>query len=253
MRSIVRLLVVMSLAFYLVGVDAGVQKKDRKAIKSFASGTLYARIDIPCNTGRHAWGTYLSPLVEVTPEGTNTEGEMGMSASVWHAQSTFWGVGPNDTLEVSDMGFDEDEIEIELEGVGPTNGIDTVILFKGINSMDDFKKAFEQAFSKTPLQDDHPDWPEEMRKAVAERRLVEGMSKRMAYYIVGSPEKFEKTEKEGKNVETWFTRQQRGTQMGFWYSSTETTGFPKTLEFVDGTLVSWGAKTVKGSELDLDE
>ena len=41
--------------------------------------------------------------------------------------------------------------------------------------------------------------------------------------------------------------------MGFWYSSTETTGFPKQLRFEDGKLVSWGGSTAKGSELSLDD
>lgn len=255
MRTVFRAIFVVSLALYLGSAAAELPKKDRKQVKQLLSGTLYARIDIPCETGRHAWGTYLAPLVEVTPEGTNTESDMGFSASVWHAQSTFWGVGPNDTLEVSDISYDEGNIEIELEGVGPTDGIDTVILFKDINSLDDFNKAFELAFSKAPLQDEHPDWSENIRQAIAERHLLKGMNKRQAYYILGSPERFEKSEENGKEVEIWYTRQQRGTQMGFWYSSTETTGYPKTLKFVDGALEEWSGSVSKGKgkELDLDD
>ena len=197
-------------------------------------------------------GTYMVPLVEVSPTGVNTDGETGFSGGVFHAQSTYWGVGPNDSLELSDFEFDEDTAEIELEGVGKTEGNDTVVKFVGIRSLDDFKKAFERTFSKVPLQDEHPDWPEDIRKAIAERRLVKGMSKRQVFYVTGTPESVKETEDKGKKIETWTMRMNKGVQIGFWYASSEgpATGTPKTLKFVDGKLEEFQATGSGGVNLD---
>jgi hypothetical protein len=53
---------------------AELPKDARKQIKSqFVGKTVYARIDLPHKSGRHAWGTYKAPLVEVTPAGHNTD------------------------------------------------------------------------------------------------------------------------------------------------------------------------------------
>ena len=49
-------------------LHAELNKQDRKQVESMLSGTLYARIDIPCGTGRHPVGTYMYPLVEVSPD-----------------------------------------------------------------------------------------------------------------------------------------------------------------------------------------
>ena len=51
---------------------AQVPKPVRKQIRAMLrQGTLYARIDMPCKTGRHSWGTYKSPLVEISPNPAN--------------------------------------------------------------------------------------------------------------------------------------------------------------------------------------
>ena len=226
-------------------------KPVRKQIKQFlkSQGTLYARMDMPCKTGRHPFGTYKAPLVEVGPDGSNTDGELGMSFSGFHAQSTYWGIGPNDSLKFDEGEWDEGAFEVELYGVGPSDGTDTVIKFVNIEGMEDFEAAFDRAFATQPLQDEHPEWSDEMKRAVAERRLVNGMSKRQAYYVVGTPERVETSEMDGKKTEIWYTRQERGMQMGFWYSKAETTGYPSQLKFVDGELVDAGGS----SALNLDD
>lgn len=231
--------------------SAEIPKPSRKEIKNeFVGKTVYARIDLPHKSGRHAWGTYKAPLVEITPEGANTEAEEGFRASVFHADSTYWGTMPNSKLRVEDVDFDEDTVEVELEGVD-NDEESTVVLFKQIGSVDDLRKAWEHAFSDRPLQDGHDDWPAEIKQAIAERRLVAGMNKRQAFYVVGRPESFEKTEEDGKEVEVWHTRQERGMKMGFWYShSGSSVEIPSTLKFVDGALV--GIETTKTDGLDLD-
>jgi len=230
----------------------GPPKADKKEIKKMATGVVYARIDIPCEQGRHAFGVYQAPVVTVTPDGANTADGMGMDASWWHAQSTFWGVAPNDPLEITDADFDGAAMEIELEGIKKSKGNDTVIRFEKITSLDDFKKAFDHAFSRTPLQDEDPDWPERIRAAISDRRLVDGMSKRQAFYVVGAPERFETTQEGDSKVEVWFTRQDRGMQVGYWTSKSEGTGYPSQLKFVDGTLTQAGPGGATGG-VDLDE
>jgi hypothetical protein len=231
--------------------EAGISKKDKKAANQIANqGTLYAKIDIPCKTGRHAFGTYLAPLVEVSPEGSNSDASYGSDSGFYHAESTFWAVAPHDSVKTEDVEWDGTDVEIQVEGVGKSDGNDSVVKLTKINSLDDFKKAFDLVFSTAPLQDGHPDWSEEIRKAVGERRLLKGMSKRQAFYIVGGPERVEKQETDGTKIVTWFTRQSRGTQVGFWTSNSESTSFPSQLKFVDGKLTEIGASSV---ELDLDD
>lgn len=252
MKTVTTWLGVLVLLGTVTAAQAELNKADKKAAKAYLSGTLYARLDIPCGTGRHPMGTYMFPLVEVSPEGVNTEKDEAFSAGWYHAQSTYWGIAPNDTLQLDELDYDEDAIEIELEGVGKTEGNDTVIKFVGINSLDDFKKAADRAFSRVPLQDEHADWSPEIKKAIAERRLVKGMTKRQVFYVTGNPESFKETDEKGKKVETWTMRQNRGMQIGFWSisSGTPTSGLPKTLSFVDGKLEDFESSDSGGVKLD---
>lgn len=229
----------------------GLSKPEREEIKGLlSSGTLYARIDIPCETGRHPFGTYKSPLVEVTPRSENTDGGNGLSTGLWHTESTYWGVGPNTPLEFDEADFDGKKIEIELRGVGEWKDTDTVILFKEIRSVDDFRAAFDRAFATQPLQDEHPEWPRSVRSAIARGQLATGMTKRQAYIVVGAPSRFEVREEYGRKIEVWHTRQERGTKIGFWRSRSGRTGFPSELEFVDGMLTSFEGSS---EQLNLDD
>jgi hypothetical protein len=244
--------VVMLLLGASVTLHAELSKQDRKAANGLLSGTLYLRIDAPCGTGRHPMGTYMFPLVEVSPDGVNTEGDMGFSGGAFHAQSTYWGVGPNDTVQLDEMDWDGDTVEIEFEGVGQTDGNDTVLKFVNINTLDDFRKAAERAFSKVPLQDEHADWPDDVKKAIADRSLMKGMTKRQVFYITGSPESVKESEDKGKKVEVWSMRMNRGMKVGFWTVSAESpsSGMPRTLRFVDGKLEDFEATGSSGLDLD---
>ena len=230
---------------------AELSRADKKQAEKMLKGTLYLRIDAPCTQGRQPFGVYLAPLVEVSPKGVNTEADQGASFGWYHASSTVWGVRVNDTVELDEMDWDEDTVEIELTGVGKTDGHDTVVKFIEIRSLADFEAAFKLTFSDHPLQDDHPDWPAEIRKSIADRKLMPGMSKRQAFYVVGTPEQVETTTEGEKKIETWTLRKQ-GLEIGFFTWNTGDPSAPaEKLRFEDGLLVTNSVKN--GNQLDLDD
>ncbi len=231
----------------------GLAKPERKQAKALFKGTLYLRMDAPCATGRHPYGTYKRPLVEVSPEGTDGDVETEMNASWWHADSTYWGIRVNDPVEFDELEFDGSEVEIELEGVGPAENNATVVKFVGIETLDDFQAAFDHAFSRQPLQDGHDDWPAEIKQSIADRQLKNGMTKRQVYYITGNPESFEKKEEGGKQVEIWNLRQDKGMKTGFFRAKMgESTGLPSSVRFEDGKLAD-AAQSGTGSDFSLDD
>jgi len=219
----------------------GLSREDKKEVKKMVEGVLYTRIDIPCETGRHAYGTFKSPLVEVAPDGLTSEARTGVNfqANLFSARSAYWALAPNDPVVVDEIDFDDDTIEIELEGTKSADGRDSVIKLVRIRTMDDFKSAFEQAFSRVPLQDAHPDWPADVRAAIGERKLLTGMNKRQVFYVTGSPVSVNKFQEKDKEVEIWSLRQDSGMKMGFWsVKAGQGTGLPSTLRFEDGKLVT---------------
>jgi hypothetical protein len=230
--------------------QAELPKADRKKAAKMLGGTLYFRIDAPCTQGRQPFGVYLSPLVEVSPTGINTDSDQGASFGWYHASSTVWDVHPNDTVELDETDWDGDSVEIELTGVGKTDGHDTVVKFVQINSLADFEAAFKLAFSNHPLQDEHPDWPDEIRKAIADRKLLPGMNKRQAFYVVGTPGQVDQTTEGEKKIETWTLRRQ-GLEIGFFgVNPGDPTAPAEKLRFEDGLLVT---NTVHNSnQIDLD-
>lgn len=235
---------------------AGLSKAERKAAEQMLKGKLYMRIDAPCATGRHAYGTYIRPLVEVSPEETNTDGDLTIQASWWHADSTYWGISINDPVQLDEVDHDaeENELEVELEGIGPADGNKTTIKFVQIYSLEDFKTAFDRTFSRVPLQEEHDDWSDEIKQAISERRLVNGMIKRQAFYITGRPETFEKREEGGKEIEIWSLRQDKGMKMGYFKAKAgEKTGLPTSIRFEDGVLVNVGGESGNSSSFDLDD
>lgn len=255
MRHLIRIAMIALLAFPVVTAQGRLEKSDKKQIKSALAGTLYLRMDAPCATGRHSFGTYKRPLVEVSPEGANTEAENAINASWWHADSTYWGIRINDPVQLDEVDIDGDEnaLEIELEGIGPADGNSTVVRFVDIHSFADFQAAFERAFSKSPLQDEHDDWSAETKQAISERRLVNGLTKRQVFYITGAPKSFEKKTEKGKEVEIWHLRQDKGMKLGYFKAKMgESTGLPAAIRFEDGQLVD-AAATGTGSDFSLDD
>lgn len=257
MRKLLGLFLVLAVSTVPVATAWGdLSKSDRKQIKDAFEGTLYLRMDAPCATGRHAFGVYKRPLVEISPEGTNTEDtDVMMSASWWHADSTYWGIRVNDPTRLDELDFelDDDEVEVELEGVGPADGNSTVLKFIHIRSLGDFQAAFDNAFSRQPLQEEHTDWSAEIKEAISKRELVNGMSKRQVFYVTGTPERFEKREENGKEVEIWHLRQSKGLKIGYFRAKMgEDTGLPASIRFEDGKLVD-ASNVGTSSDFSLDD
>lgn len=233
---------------------AGLSGPDKKEAKKMLEGVLYTRIDVPCETGRHAYGTFKKPLVEMAPEGmvSDVRAGAGFQVNVFSARSAYWALAPNDSVEVDEVDFDDGSVEIELEGVGDSDGRDSVLKFVKIATLEDFKSAFDRTFSRVPLQDEFPDWPAEIREAIAARRLVPGMSKRQAFYVTGTPVSVNAFREQDKDVEVWNLRQDSGMKMGYWsMKAGGGTGLPSTLRFEDGTLVDVrGGLSEAGLHLD---
>jgi|GEM_PF-3275245 len=246
----------LGFALMTLPTAADLTKAEKKEINQLLSGKLYMRIDAPCATGRHSFGVYTRPLVEVSPEEVNTDGDMEINASWWHADSTYWGISINDTVKLEEWEEDDDEnsLEIELEGVGEVEGNKTVIKFVQIFSVEDFQAAYERTFSKVPLQDLHDDWPDDIKQAIGNKQLKNGMNKRQAFYITGRPERFEKKEEGGKEIEIWSLRQDKGMKMGYFKAKAgEKTGLPTSIRFEDGILVNVGGESGNSSSFDLDD
>ena len=112
---------------------------------------------------------------------------------------------------------------------------EVMIDFLRLKGLDDFRKAFDRTFSRTPLQDAHPEWPPDVRKAISERRLVEGMTREQAAAVIGQPMSVESTSVAGQEAETWRLRQVRVGKRGDWGVRIQN-GFPASLKFQGGRL-----------------
>lgn len=236
--------------------SAEMPKKEWKQGKKMLlkADTLYLRVDAPCETGRHSWGTWRSALVQVSPEGVETDDDDSRSSSWWHSESTFWGVRVNDPVRVDEVERDEGILEVYLIGQGPVEDEETVIQFVDVDSLDEFQQAFDHAFSRVPLQEEHDDWSQEMKEAIGDRRLVEGMTKRQAYYVTGRPVAVDKETEDGGEIEVWELRTDKGAETGYWVTrDDESTGLPDEIRFEDGVLVAIGpARDGGDDEFSLD-
>jgi hypothetical protein len=122
-----------------------------------------------------------------------------------------------------------------MEGVSP-HDYEMLLDFVHIQNLDDFTTAFNRTFSKLPLQDEHPEWPAEVRKAIGERKVIAGMTEEQAFSVVGGPVKVTTAEEGGSNSETWFPRQDRGFVTSWGQTEGTPTGFPARLKFTGGKL-----------------
>ncbi|HEY1205143.1 MAG: hypothetical protein ABSH46_18870 [Bryobacteraceae bacterium] len=224
---------------------------DREEAKKMVSGTVYLRIDAPCKYGSGGFGLSVEPLVRVSPAEYKTEGSETIPQKGRKRESVYWGFAPNDPIRYIKLSFNGDSIDVWGEGLPPKDN-EVMVRFVGIKSIDDFRKAFDLALSRVPLQDEHPDWPAEIRKAIADRRVVEGMTKRQAFCVVGTPVNIQISKDGGAEVETWFPRQENGTVVTFRKLKSSATGYPALLKFVDGRLTGIEA-TRQSDQLKLDK
>jgi hypothetical protein len=242
----------VAIAFVFLGfapfLEAELRNQERKAMKEMTAGDLYLRNNVPCRY-TSGWGIGAEPVTEVSPSGVDWEKNLALIAQQKQKRgldTIYWGFGPNDIIRYGKLYFKGETVELWAEGVKPKD-TEIWIRFVQIKSLDDFQKAFDHILSTKPLQDEHPDWPEEVRKAIAGRKVVEGMTKAQAFVVVGTPIAVETGENQGKQIETWFPRQENGASADLRKVVSTETGFPTSLRFVDGILVTVGqiAKPVR--------
>lgn len=209
---------------------ADLSREDRKTIKAALKGTLYLRMDVPAKVGFTGFGLSFDPIVEVSPKGINTDAS-GFSL---YGRGMSWNVRINDPVEVDEIEIEEDDgtIEIEIDTVEDDSD-HSVFRFVQIYSFADFQAAMGRAFSRVPLQDEHPDWPPQIRRAIAARQLLTGMTKRQAYFVVGKPEQTRESTEDGKEIVVW-TLRQNDVEVGVIRSGNN---LPRSLRFEDGQLV----------------
>jgi hypothetical protein len=239
------ILLLLSLCLPL-SLRAQLSKQDQEAAKGMIAGTLYLRLDVPLRSEVGNWGIGSAPLLEVTPTGHDTARLLGqvMNSKEMTATSKFkkreridYVFYPNYAVHAGVLKFNGDEADLMLEGFKPIN-YEVTINFIHINSLDDFTKAFNQTFSKVPLQDEHPEWPVEVRNAIAEHHVVVGMTKEQAFDVVGAPLDVKSDNVNGVHTEIWHPRQDKGQVINRRgrVEDLGSTGFPVQLKFVDGKL-----------------
>jgi hypothetical protein len=222
-----------------LAVRAELSKQERDAARTMIAGTLYLRLDVPCRYGRGRWGIakaihHVESLLEVSPEGYSVERKLALPAK-HKKDDVYWGFFPNDAVRYGKLLFDGETVQVWMEGVSP-NDYEMILDFIHIQNLDDFTKAFNRIFSKIPLQNEHPEWPDEVRQAIAGRRLIAGMTEEQAFKVVGSPVKVTTAEENGIRAETWVPRQDRGFVTSWGQTEGMPTGFPALLRFSGGRL-----------------
>ena len=245
------------LAAVLVSLGAAeLSSNDRSVIKEMTRGELYLRNNVPCRYTSGGFGVGAEVVTEVSASGVEWEKNLQAAQEQqqkkgkrrWAGIDTiFWGFGPNDVIRYAKLYFKGNGVvELWAEGIKPKN-VDVWIRFVNIQNREDFKKAFDLILGPKPIQEDHPEWPQEIRKAIADHTVIEGMTKAQAFAVVGTPMRAATNDEAGKKVEIWFPRQETGASGSYGKVVSASTGFPAELRFIDGKLavITQTAKPVK--------
>jgi hypothetical protein len=217
--------------------------KDRDRAKQMTQGKLYLTTTLPMRYTSGGWGIGSEVLSEVSPVGIDIEKNMPAPGDKKRrgVDTIYWGFGPNDAIQNGSLYYKKDNIiDLWAEGVEKSKNVEVTIRFVGIKTLDDFQKAFDLVLSPKSVPDQHPDWPEEVRKAIVDRKVIVGMTKEQAFAVVGIPVGLEKGEDAGKTIETWMPRQDTGALGSFGKVLSSTTGFPVSIRFVDGKVAGIG-------------
>jgi len=228
--------------------SADLSGNDRDVIKEMTRGIMYLRNNVPCRVRSGAWGIGAEPITEVSPSSVDWDRNLKLIEGQTTGKRRFgvdtvsWLFGPNDGIQYAKLYFKPNGVvDLYAEGVKPKKE-EVWIRFVDINSKDDFQKAFDVILSNKPLQDEHPDWPDDIRHAIAQRKVIAGMTKAQAFAVVGTPIGAESKDEGGQKVETWFPRQDTGTTGSYRKVIGGATGFPVSIRFVDGKVQSTSDK-----------
>jgi hypothetical protein len=229
MRNLFALICFASLLVISLDARAELRGKDRKEAGKMVYATIYLRTDVPTNDA-------VEPFVEVSPSGYSWERLVNQAEEKAKRKNKPSGVyypfRPNDIVKWGSVSYDHDTITVWFQGI-----LDELkVRFVQINTLDDFQKAFDHLFSRVPLQDEHSDWPAEVKSAIADRRVVESMTKEQASCVVGTPLKTDTTKEGEASVEVWYLRQDTGDTRGGKHRAS--TGLPKSLKFVNDKLTA---------------
>jgi hypothetical protein len=228
---------------------AQLSKEDHQAAQRMISGTLYLRLQAPQKFGMGLWAPYSESMLEASPAGVTAERRLAeplkpVHRNAYHLkqEEVYWGYLANTSVNHCKLEWEKSRNVVWCERVDPNT--DLSVDFIDITTLDDFTKAFNLTFSKVPLQDEHPEWPSDVRAGIAAGKLVVGMTAEQARIVVGAPLGVTAGEDNGAKTETWTLRQDPGQVLGWnnkhgaWRKVAKQTGFPASATFSDGKLLS---------------
>lgn len=231
------------------GPSKAEQKQFEKDVQAAYPGAVWALKDLPVNTGYTMGVTWVGPLCEVTKEGYKIDTTTSMSATYGSAKSVWYSVRPNETLALKESEFDDGVFAITFIGTGSSKGRDTKIKITGVTTFAEVKGVMDQLLSTTSPVEANADWAADIKDAISKRHLINGMTKKQAYLVVGEPTGSSSREEGGKKIEIWNARQNNGMKIGYG-ASVEATGYPAEMRFEDGKLV--GVATGSGGGVNLE-
>jgi hypothetical protein len=244
-----------------LSLRAQLSKEDHEAAGRMISGTLYLRLQAPQKYGMGEWAPYSVGMLEASPTGASTERRLAdpLKKLPWNGyhlknEEVYWGYLANTPVNHCKLASERGALVVWCDRVDPNT--DVSVDFIDIKTLDDFTKAFNLTFSKAPLQDEHPDWPEAVRKGIGAGKLVTGMTVEQARIVVGAPRSVAAGEEGGVKTEMWTLRQDPGQVLGWskkhgaWLKVATQTGFPLSISFKDGKLLSVGGAGVAARKID---
>jgi len=228
---------------------AQLSKEDHQAAERMISGTLYLRMQAPQKFGVGHWAPYSESTLEASPTAVSAERKLAeplksIPRNGYHLkqEEIYWGYLANTPVNHCKLVWEKSRYVVWCERVDPSTEVS--VDFIDITTLDGFTEAFNRTFSKAPLQDEHPEWPSDVRAGIASGKLVVGMTVEQARILTGAPLSVTAVEVNGAKTETWTLRQDPGqvlgwnTKHGAWKKVPTQTGLPASIVFSDGKLLS---------------
>ena len=249
LRLRTRVALLLVLLFAPMALRAQLSKEDHEAAKQMISGTLYLRVQAPQKYGMGNWAPYSVSMLEASPTGISAERKLAeplksIPKNAYHLkqEEVYWGYLANTPVNHCKLEWEKGTNVVWCERVDPNT--DFSVDFIDVKTLSDFTRAFNLTFSKVPLQNEHPEWPSEVRESIAAGKLAVGMTVEQARIVVGAPLSVSNGEENGAKTETWLLRQDPGQVLGWnkkrgaWKKVSTQTGFPTSVTFKDGHLQS---------------
>lgn len=218
-----------------------------KAAKA-KKGRYFLKANLPYVSGRHAFGTYKKPLVTCTAEGLRTQGEAEIKGGLFNIEGRTLSLRINDEIAVDDIEYDgdDDQMDIEVQGKGRTQGGSGVVAFRGLRSLAEFEACWNEVFSDLSIEKKY-EWPEDVRRLVLDRQVTNGMSREQVLVALGNPDRMSKTTESGQEVEIWVVQMGEGSKMGY-FSMKAADRREVAIRFLAGKVASFESNNA-GSDL----